>query len=291
MTARPRPPHNRTGGFRKGGEQSQSCGVRHRASLSGPSAIGAGRQRRKEGGGRAEKEAPHGRGQCSDEVEEKEKYKEWGLVPCSRIRLYRAVTDSGGADPRTSLNHPIGSSDEWCVQRAGPQQPVKDCLVLQGSSSGQPPAFPSRPRAGRGANPTEEMLPPGSASARERSREEILPHLHGSLDARVTRSARRQEFVHRQPRPTHTGARWEAPLPLKEGVEIDEVLEDGIFKSSVVLSFPASFPALPSDLLSLLVQHCAQGHFGMQMGQTGDRTADLQVGGRPLYPSVTARDF
>ncbi|CAB1422684.1 unnamed protein product [Pleuronectes platessa] len=30
MTARPRPPHNRTGGFRKGGEQSQSCGVRHR---------------------------------------------------------------------------------------------------------------------------------------------------------------------------------------------------------------------------------------------------------------------
>ncbi|CAB1460372.1 unnamed protein product [Pleuronectes platessa] len=28
--ARPRPPHNRTGGFRKGGEQSQSCGVRHR---------------------------------------------------------------------------------------------------------------------------------------------------------------------------------------------------------------------------------------------------------------------
>ncbi|CAB1433270.1 unnamed protein product [Pleuronectes platessa] len=26
----------------------------------------------------------------------------------------------------------------------------------------------------------------------------------------------------------------------------------------------------------------------MQMGQTGDRTADLQVGGRPLYPSATA---
>ncbi|CAB1425272.1 unnamed protein product [Pleuronectes platessa] len=25
------------------------------------------------------------------------------------------------------------------------------------------------------------------------------------------------------------------------------------------------------------VQHLAQGHFGMQMGQTGDRTADLQV--------------
>ncbi|CAB1457306.1 unnamed protein product [Pleuronectes platessa] len=25
----------------------------------------------------------------------------------------------------------------------------------------------------------------------------------------------------------------------------------------------------------------------MQMGQTGDRTADLQVGGRPLYPSDT----
>ncbi|CAB1450647.1 unnamed protein product [Pleuronectes platessa] len=34
--------------------------------------------------------------------------------------------------------------------------------------------------------------------------------------------------------------------------------------------------------------HLAQGHFGMQMGQTGDRTADLQVGGRPLYPSATA---
>ena len=36
------------------------------------------------------------------------------------------------------------------------------------------------------------------------------------------------------------------------------------------------------------VQHLAQGHFGMQMGKTGDRTADLQVGGRPLYPSATA---
>ena len=37
------------------------------------------------------------------------------------------------------------------------------------------------------------------------------------------------------------------------------------------------------------VQHLAQGHFGMQMGKTGDRTADLQVGGRALYPSATAR--
>ena len=36
------------------------------------------------------------------------------------------------------------------------------------------------------------------------------------------------------------------------------------------------------------VQHLAQGHFGMQMWKTGDRTADLQVGGRPLYPSATA---
>ena len=27
------------------------------------------------------------------------------------------------------------------------------------------------------------------------------------------------------------------------------------------------------------VQHLAQGHFSMQMGKTGDRTADLQVGG------------
>ncbi|CAB1427551.1 unnamed protein product [Pleuronectes platessa] len=35
-------------------------------------------------------------------------------------------------------------------------------------------------------------------------------------------------------------------------------------------------------------KHLAQGHFGMQMGQTGDRTADPQVGGGPLYPSATA---
>ena len=28
----------------------------------------------------------------------------------------------------------------------------------------------------------------------------------------------------------------------------------------------------------------AQGHFGMQMGKTGDRTAYLQVGGQPFYP-------
>ncbi|KAK2814288.1 hypothetical protein Q5P01_000644 [Channa striata] len=33
--------------------------------------------------------------------------------------FHRAVTDPGGADPRTSLNHPIGSSDGRCVQRAG----------------------------------------------------------------------------------------------------------------------------------------------------------------------------
>ncbi|CAB1440711.1 unnamed protein product [Pleuronectes platessa] len=37
MTARPRPPHDRTCGFRKGGEQSQSCGVHHRPhSISPP---------------------------------------------------------------------------------------------------------------------------------------------------------------------------------------------------------------------------------------------------------------
>ena len=35
-------------------------------------------------------------------------------------------------------------------------------------------------------------------------------------------------------------------------------------------------------------QHLAQRHFSMQMGQTGDRTAELQVGGRSLYPSDTA---
>ena len=36
------------------------------------------------------------------------------------------------------------------------------------------------------------------------------------------------------------------------------------------------------------VPHLAQGHLGMQMGKTGDRTADLQVRGRPLYSSATA---
>ena len=36
------------------------------------------------------------------------------------------------------------------------------------------------------------------------------------------------------------------------------------------------------------VQHLAQRHFGMQMGKTGDRTTDLQVGGQRLYPSATA---
>ena len=38
--------------------------------------------------------------------------------PSSR-RSGRAVADPAGADPRTSLNHPIGSSDGRCVQRAG----------------------------------------------------------------------------------------------------------------------------------------------------------------------------
>ncbi|CAB1417564.1 unnamed protein product [Pleuronectes platessa] len=55
--------------------------------LTGPSAIGAGRQRRTEVGGKAEKEAPHGRGQCSDEVEETGKIERvWGVggraLPC-----------------------------------------------------------------------------------------------------------------------------------------------------------------------------------------------------------------
>ena len=34
------------------------------------------------------------------------------------------------------------------------------------------------------------------------------------------------------------------------------------------------------------VQHLVQGHLGMQIWKTGDRTADLQVGG--LYPYATA---
>lgn len=45
-----------------------------------------------------------------------------------------------------------------------------------------------------------------------------LPFSAVSPDARVTRAARRQEFVHRQPRPTHVGARREALLP-REGKE------------------------------------------------------------------------
>ena len=40
-------------------------------------------------------------------------------VRASSERSAGAVTDSGGARPRTSLSHPIGSSDGRCVQRAG----------------------------------------------------------------------------------------------------------------------------------------------------------------------------
>ncbi|XP_060944071.1 protein mono-ADP-ribosyltransferase PARP4 isoform X2 [Limanda limanda] len=36
------------------------------------------------------------------------------------------------------------------------------------------------------------------------------------------------------------------------------------------------------------VQHLALGHFGMQMGETWDQTADLQLGRRPLYHPATA---
>lgn len=51
-----------------------------------------------------------------------------------------------------------------------------------------------------------------------------LPFSAGSPDARVTRAARRQEFVHRQPRPTHAGARQGgAPFPVKgEGWKCEE---------------------------------------------------------------------
>ncbi|KAM7364852.1 hypothetical protein PAMP_025283 [Pampus punctatissimus] len=44
-----------------------------------------------------------------------------GLFPLRSplLRESWTVTDPGGADPRTSLNHPIGSSDGRCVQRAG----------------------------------------------------------------------------------------------------------------------------------------------------------------------------
>ncbi|CAB1430893.1 unnamed protein product [Pleuronectes platessa] len=55
-------------------------------------------------------------------------------------------------------------------------------------------AFPSRPRAGRGAPPRRKCARRGPASAGERSREEILPHLHGSPDARVSRAALRQSL-------------------------------------------------------------------------------------------------
>ena len=39
------------------------------------------------------------------------------------------------------------------------------------------------------------------------------------------------------------------------------------------------------------VQHLAQGHFGLQIWKTGDRNADLQVGGRPLYPLSHSRPY
>ena len=38
----------------------------------------------------------------------------------------------------------------------------------------------------------------------------------------------------------------------------------------------------------LEVQHLAQEHFAMQMGKTGDQTADLKVGGQSLYRSATS---
>ncbi|CAB1426265.1 unnamed protein product [Pleuronectes platessa] len=45
-------------------------------------------------------------------------------------------------------------------------------------------AFPSRPRAGRCAQPRRKCTRRGPASAGEMSRVEILPNLHGSPDAR-----------------------------------------------------------------------------------------------------------
>ncbi|CAB1427214.1 unnamed protein product [Pleuronectes platessa] len=39
---------------------------------------------------------------------------------------------------------------------------------------------------------------------------------------------------------------------------------------------------------AMRIRHLAKGHYGIEMGKTGDQTADLPVGGRPLYHSATA---
>ncbi|CAB1459566.1 unnamed protein product [Pleuronectes platessa] len=62
----------------------------------------------------------------------------------------------------------------------------------------------------------------------------------------------------------------------------DMVQKKKVFDKVMLLS------RLKEEAVIVVREHLAQGHFGMQMGQTGDRTADLQVGGRPLYPSATA---
>ncbi|CAB1425811.1 unnamed protein product [Pleuronectes platessa] len=58
--------------------------------------------------------------------------------------------------------------------------------------------------------------------------------------------------------------------------------------SNKLCSIPINYHSVSASGGQLGVQHLAHVHFGMQMGKTGDRTADLQVGGRPLYPSAKA---
>ncbi|CAB1446939.1 unnamed protein product [Pleuronectes platessa] len=103
---------------------------------------------------------------------------------------------------KTPVSLRLGLSQAGFGPPSSPPKCRRFCeTFLTWSSFIPPPAFPSRPRAGRGAPPRRKCARRRPASARERSREEILPHLHGSPDARVTQAARRQEFVHRGGRP------------------------------------------------------------------------------------------
>ena len=121
-------------------EDARRCGARRRASARveralGPGGVAAGSPPRGEDTG-----PPPDRGVCRTSSPPREGAGQNGndpsagsptetllrlLLPldsqvrASSERSAGAVTDSGGARPRTSLSHPIGSSDGRCVQRAG----------------------------------------------------------------------------------------------------------------------------------------------------------------------------
>ncbi|CAB1426816.1 unnamed protein product [Pleuronectes platessa] len=118
-------------------------------------------------------------------------------APCSGMQ-----TEGRFHHTETPVSPWLGLSQAGFGPPSSPQNADAFVKLFSAWSSFLPhSAFPSRPRAGRGTPPRRKCTRRGPASAGERSREDILPNLQGSPDARRQRGDKMQGPDGRRPFP------------------------------------------------------------------------------------------